>query len=212
MALVLSGPPPLSQHSVIYGHPTVHELYFQRGLFFPHQDGILNVCDEWPLVDFYLLFCRDFCVCARCGWSVRTWPSVCVCVHVCVILWKIPHIFKYVLAKSADPAFPVWHRGYISPFGVAVSRWIKCYVSPTGCHCEKNQRISHALLPFPLSPPLPFCLCIWIYFIIRPQHVWQGVWCFCDGEILNEPWGEMRCSLANLQDHRKKKKKKKKGP
>lgn len=134
---------------------------------------------------FYLLFCRDLtCVCGHMCVFVCAF-SLCSCsrayrVHVCAISWISP---KCVLAKAPTLRFLSDITDIYHLFRFAVSRWIKYYVSPIGRHCEKSKNKSCP--PF-FSPP--FCLCIWIYFIIQPQHVWQGVWCFCDGEILNEPW------------------------
>lgn len=137
---------------------------------------------------FYLLhFCDLVCLCVGMCECARMFPAFMVQwlkfyahMHTCVILWISP-LPGMCARKSAAAAVSAWHRE-------CITFRFTCLAESNGTShlldvIVKNQRISHALPFFP-----PFRPCIWIYFIIQPQHVWQGVWCVCDGEILDEPW------------------------
>lgn len=153
---------------------------------------------------FYLLFCRDLvctyvfvCVCVHHVFPAFVLPwlkfmLICICVSFFFFFFKYHCFLKICARKSAASAVSVITN--LSPLEVSVSFWIENYLLDV---IVKNQRISHALAPFP-----QFCLFIWIYFITS-HSMNRRVF---DVSVMVRYWmnrGEMWCFLVNLQDRSK---------
>ena len=116
MVLVLSATSPLS---IVWFMDTQQCMsYNLKGVCFSSWRWNFKCCDEWPLVVFYLLFCRDLacvrlCICLHC---VRVLGAeICVCMHMWMHVCNFHHIFKYVLAKVQMLHFLPDSCKYINP-------------------------------------------------------------------------------------------------